>query len=185
MGRAVKQTIASKDLEQYFKGRGMKARFWQDQADYMLHILVKPDIGQAESRLHFLRPHVSVEHSPWFDHWWARLLRRIHARWKILPYWLRELVWAERVHYSESLQSLPSDVLERIKVMRHYLMGRRINPTKVVIGAKAMMKLRTETMRGYGDYYPITFGEHGFSERIFDLEIQINPFLTEDAVIVC
>lgn len=183
MGRGVHKAYADMD---YFKDRGMTARFWRDEADHMLHVLAKPDIGQAESRLHFLRPHVSVEHSPWFDHWWARLLRRIHFRWKILPYWLRELVYAERVHYSESLESLSSDVLERIRAMRHYLMNRDVNPTKVIIGAKALAELRENVMRGYGDYYPFTFGERGHSgECIFGLEIQVNPFLAEDAVIVC
>jgi len=63
-------------------------------------------------------------------------------------------------------------------------MFRNITPTKVVIGAKALMELRGEAVRGYSDYYPITFGEHG-SEHIFGLEIQVNPFLAEDAVIVC
>ena len=184
MGRMAERLYTFEFIERYLKEQGLAARFWKNEADHMLHVLVKQDIRQAESRSHFLRPCVSVEHSPWFDHWWAKLLRRIHHRWKILPYWLRELVWAERVHYSELLESLPSNVLERIQAMRYYLMARDVKPTKVVIGTKAIIELRTETVWGYSDYYPITFGERGF-ESVFGLVIQINPFLAEDAVIVC
>lgn len=185
MGRMAMKNFEKEGLK-HFRERGMTARLWRDEASGLLHVLAKPDIGQAESRLHFLRPHVNMEHSPWFNHWWAKLLRQIHSRWKILPYWLRELVWAQHVHYSESLESLPTNVLERIRIMRHYLMFRNVNPTKVAIGAKALRELREEVIQGYSDYYPITFGERGWcGECIFGLEIQINPFLAEDAVIVC
>lgn len=81
------------------------------------------------------------------------------------------------------VETLPTDILERIQVMRHYMMfylGEE--PTKVVMGRRAFVELRSICINHFPD--ALTFSQNS-SSQVFGLKIQINPFLAEDAVIVC
>lgn len=107
---------------------------------------------------------------------------RLHDR--LMPHWLIELIHARHIHVNYTLEKLPEDVLERIQVMCHYLLRNEIKPTKVLLGQRAMFELKSGSVSGYGDYWVENLVGREF-DTVFSLEIQVNPFLAEDAVIVC
>ena len=190
MGRRAMQTIADKDLEQYFKERGMEARFWRDKADHMLHVLAKPDIGQIRSLEYFTLSKIDTHLAPWYNIWWARLLRWIESkltstkfkRYWHLPYWVLQLIYAQHINVLYENRLLQKDILERIQIMRHYLLVKHIQPSKVLIGPKALDNLQRQHGYNSDDCLWAAGANLGY---VNGLPIQLNPFLAEDAVIVC
>jgi len=176
---------------EYFEHHGMEARFWQDEADRFLHVLVRPDIGKVRGREILLHTDVTIEPSLWFGHWWAKLLRRYDSwvrrtmpykleRILRLPHWLTELAWAKFVRYSWRQEQLPDDMLERIQAMRHYLMRQNHRPTRIIVGRKGL----PPQLAGYVEYYPDTTEDRVMEGCILGLSVQTNPFIGDDEILV-
>ena len=189
------------DLEEYFQTRGMETRFWQHEADHMLHVLVKPNLGQVQTPLKFTKQKIVYENSPWYAKRWARLLRWIirvrdgvvwadpsnPIRWKLEkilrpPAWVRELLWAKAISIDYEYEELPAEVLERIITMIYYLKHKGVEPSKILTGSRAQHTLERE-VKSYG--YIVEPCPEGYYTTVFGLPIQVNPFLAKDAVVVC
>lgn len=171
--------------------RGLEGQWTSDVADNIFSLFARPNLKSVPLSVYYCPLSVQTDLASWRKCWWVRLLRwvyfklvpyRLHDR--LMPHWLIELIRARHIHVNYTLEKLPEDVLERIQVMRHYLLQHKIKPTKVLMGQRALFDLKSGSVSGYGDYWVENLVSGNF-DTIFGLEIQVSPFLAEDAVIVC
>lgn len=191
--RTITQQFETAMLEELAK-KGMGGKVVEDAATGILQVLARPDLGRCVTPPRYTVPHWETRRPSWHSCWWARLLRwiveRVFQRTRTslkspFPAWLRDLLYAYEVDLGAKVESLPVDILERIRVMQHYLTCCRWEaPTKVVMGPRAFVELRGACISHFPD--ALTFSQDlGGRVQIFGLKVQINPFLAEDAVFVC
>jgi hypothetical protein len=199
----IKRQFTAHLVEQFAK-RGMLAELAEMEAEFAFICMARPDIGEHEVPRSFARSELTVEPTPWFNKWWAKLLRHVSHQLNLLghrfprldgmlshfnmglrlPAWLDSLVYSRSIHFGYETERLPEDTMERIKAMANYLQcheNRR--PSKVIMGRKALAEMQASLC---ADYWPITIAdyENPFNAQVFGLEIQISPFLAEDEILV-
>lgn len=189
------------ELKEHFQSRGMEAEFWRSEADYLLHLMVKPDLSQVRTPLRFVKEKVISTRTSWYNKWWARFLRwavkirdnlirtwpdhldnREFERTTRPPDWLRDLLHSSALEISYDYEELSTEVLERVRAQLNYLSYRGIKPSKILMGPKAKHNLEVEAIN-YG--YCSEPCPEGWYVTLFGLRAQESPFLAEDAVIVC
>jgi hypothetical protein len=140
---------------------------------------------------------VTTAPASWHNWWLARFIRWVAKKrllyrkplkwlklWRRLG-WLSELAFANAVEVTYERDELPKDALECARAMINYLTYRGDKPDRILVGPKALHDLEESFVSGYSEFLtPYMLDRRGRCE-IFGIPIQVNPFLAEDAIIVC
>lgn len=156
------------------------------EANGLLQVLVSPMLEGFDVQWWFYRREIGEFPTLWHDKWWARFLRWVESKWRVSPMWppwLWELLHAEGWTATRTRHAMPDEALGQIRIQRAHLRTLGIEPTMILAGQGVYYGL----IRSYREYTstckPDMNGD--FQWNLFGLPIQINPFLAENAVVVC
>lgn len=174
-------TISKEILEKYAKITGLRLDVIDDVMNHLVTLIARtPPI---KLRSFYYRTKFTNKNAPWFNSWWARLIRWVASTkiYFLIPIPLFELARAQIVGINYEEIELPEETVDCIHTQIALLSMKNQKPVKIFIGTRAYYNLK-ETLF-FSPSIPVNIHVDGYSS-LFGIPVEITDRLEENSVFV-